>query len=786
MADENKNFSVSKYLDDTGEITPAAEKALVDAALHEAELDEKYGNSEIRAGLEGAARGATLGLSDQLLATDPEAQQGLRERQERNPISAGVGEVAGSVAPLLASEGTSALATSVKAAGAPMIAVTEAGKLVEGATAKILGEFAADQGRKKLLTQILQKSIPTIAQGAVEGAAFGAGHEISENALGRADLTAENILASMGMGAALGGGINAGLSAASAALPVVSKGLKPITDNIKKAADKYLNPEEVVKEFSGFTPSDVVKIEKRNPNFFKDLPDFYASRIGLKPMDSADEVASKVSALKTSSGKKIGEISEQLQALSEVDNAVLPQREAVYGTFLKHLDEERAALMASPEVNAENIRTLNKFERDLTARGIENKPISFNDLNDLRKTYDKQSKFNQFATPAQNYKSQIASDLRSLLREQTDSLADTLSAATADATRQTLASELKQANKDYYMSSMLQEKVAKRAEKSGKFMSTKDLFTGGLYTLLGGPAVGVGTVAAKELLESDLRKKFVILSNIQKQSNVIDKKLTDSVKNFFKKSAKVTRPVTNKVLVNSWLARDEKTGATPKNRQVAFANMSNTVSSLVSDPNKLINRMAKGTSLVSKYAPKTASELQNRMVSAMQFLNSKMPKTNNGGADLLFKKPYEPSNLELAKFERYTQILEAPFSALDELQAGTLTRDHVEALKAVYPTLYSKIQSEVINEISQAPEDFSYNKRIQLGILMDLPTDESLRPYAIAGLQANFGPQPQPGSSTSPAGGAINPTAGGLKELNFANREATSVQQTQSRKLERA
>src|SRR4051812_5899138 len=56
---------------------------------------EKYGEgigNEARAGLEGAARGATFGLSDAAQTALGVSSEGLRQRKERNPISSTVGE----------------------------------------------------------------------------------------------------------------------------------------------------------------------------------------------------------------------------------------------------------------------------------------------------------------------------------------------------------------------------------------------------------------------------------------------------------------------------------------------------------------------------------------------------------------------------------------------------------------------------------------------------------------------------------------------------------------------
>src|SRR4051794_32246167 len=69
---------------------------------------EEYGTglgSEVRAGLEGAARGLTFGLSDLAMQGLGADKEGLAERKARNPYAATGGELAGVGAGLLAPVG---------------------------------------------------------------------------------------------------------------------------------------------------------------------------------------------------------------------------------------------------------------------------------------------------------------------------------------------------------------------------------------------------------------------------------------------------------------------------------------------------------------------------------------------------------------------------------------------------------------------------------------------------------------------------------------------------------
>lgn len=170
---------------------------------------------------EGAARGATLGLSDPIAIETARAFGGegaaeatrehLEGVQRFNPTAAMLGEIGGAAAPLLVTGGTSAAATGtaraaqaaragVRAVGAPVRAADALGALAERGVARAIGTEGATVGRR-----VAQAGARWGARGAVEGAAWEAGMAVSEAALGDTELTGERLLAALGEGALVGG-----------------------------------------------------------------------------------------------------------------------------------------------------------------------------------------------------------------------------------------------------------------------------------------------------------------------------------------------------------------------------------------------------------------------------------------------------------------------------------------------------------------------------------------------------------------------------------------------------
>ena len=87
----------------------------LDAAIREANLQQKYGNSELEAAAGSALSGATLGLSDQILRSMGVSSERLRETRERSPIASGLGTTAGVVAPLLVGDSAGVAGAAAKA-----------------------------------------------------------------------------------------------------------------------------------------------------------------------------------------------------------------------------------------------------------------------------------------------------------------------------------------------------------------------------------------------------------------------------------------------------------------------------------------------------------------------------------------------------------------------------------------------------------------------------------------------------------------------------------------------
>ncbi len=205
----------------------------------ERRLRREYGDRPIAAGAAGAARGATFGLSD-VAGNALGYEENLAALQRLNPEASMVGEVAGSVAPVLAFGGAGLAGEAVEGAGL-------LGRLGRAATmpARVVaglgeaGGAAAGGLVRGAGTTALRRGLGTVTrfgvEGAIEGAASEGGRIISESALGGdPDLTAQAIMARLGGGALYGA---AGGAILGAGAGLVGEGVRATRRAASGAAD---------------------------------------------------------------------------------------------------------------------------------------------------------------------------------------------------------------------------------------------------------------------------------------------------------------------------------------------------------------------------------------------------------------------------------------------------------------------------------------------------------------------------------------------------------------------
>lgn len=738
-------------------------------ALFDEELakEKEFGNKNIQTAVESAASSATFGLSDQLLTktglTTPEA---LRERRIRNQEADIAGEIAGVVGPALLSGGTSLAA---KGASAGVGAVAKAGLAAEKLTAKALKKIIKDTGKEKLARRVLEKSIAKGAGSAVEGSFYGAGELISEDALGNATLNAENLVASAGAGAILGGLAGGALGSVEAVVPVIKNG--KVVNFKNKTFANTLDPELNAMQLAGLTPTQIAKKRKFNPKLAEHTPKMLkevADKKSLNAFSSNKSLFKSVNEFIEETGDDIGKTLKEITGNLE-HTSLMPTKydvakkvnERLGRMAAKFKDADGVPLKGASEQLGKINKVIKEFDDDL----LSTKTISATELNNLKSKYQKLAKWDRKGNLPIN--EEINREISRAIKDQVLEIAENAG--------DRLGFKLKKQMLDYGSAMEFADSLGSKIDKQSaqEFLGFKDALLSSIIMGTNAEALSAGLVA-KRLFETDFKRRLVILSSIEKANQKVNNKVSKGVSNFIK-GKKAAKPLVLKSITKNGLAYNLEGDSPkkPKDKKEAFKNIKENLIKMA-DPETALDYLQRGN--IQDAAPQTHLASQAVLSSAAAFLQQKIPVSfaSKGALSEVLKKAYTPSTLEMAKFERYLQAIENPLSVLDDLEKGKVSRESIEAIQAVYPKLYEKIQIEVMEKIQDAPDAIDYKKRLQLGVLLNIPTDAALMPDNIRGLQSHYKEDEQ-----SQSGGAISATQ--ASKLDMAESTATEVQKVSNR-----
>jgi hypothetical protein len=213
-----------------------------------------------------------------------------------------------------------------------------------------------------------------------------------------------------------------------------------------------------------------------------------------------------------------------------------------------------------------------------------------------------------------------------------------------------------------------------------------------------------------------------------------------------------------------------KTGATMVAGRAAsdYERRAEQLNRLKSDPAGIADRVGGALGPNSTAAPKATAVATATAIRGIEFLAEKMPpgRTDPYSAQPMLERP-RISDAEASKFRRFLAAADDPTIVLDEAAKGTLTREHVEAVKAIYPALYEEMQVQVMESLATSRKKLSYSRRIQLGILLDIPTDKTLSPDFVSAIQGTY---------AQGAGDAESPPPPPARPINVAGSLQTATQ----------
>lgn len=717
------------------------------------ELEDKYGTlgAKALAGGAGALRGLTLGLSDRALRNSGVTAAELRDLEEGAPITSGVTEAAGMIAPLLLSGGSSA---GAQAAGAIPRGVATIG----GAAGKKAVGALGLEGATSLLGRAGAKAVELGVAGAVEGGIYGAGNLVSEDALGRADLNAESLAAHVGMGALLGGGAGAllgiGGTVAGAALRKAADKASDALGGDIGAKLRELADESALKA-TGARGADIRKLgtDEKIAQIGNDLRS-YTLKSGEKVLkfgDNADDLLPRIKQAKGEVTKDLGEFRKQIDDFVRAN----PDDAWDVGEYLSRVRQEvldplRESGVPSVRAKAKKVmRELMPLQRAWEdGRKLAPKTLTKlrQDLADI--VYPKRPPGGGLPPQPPAHAAELMQAeriLESFIEENTERVAQKMGG-------EDLAgryAELRRLSESFIKAEKLADKASKQNLGNRSFSLTDYLagIGGAAAGGVGGLALAAGASIGNKVLRERARSAIAVaaekaagLQAIKKASDAAQKRIDKALGGFLYRQpgnlAAAIVPVSSNILFeHSFLPGGAKAEA-PKDPKDAAKARAKELASLVSDPQKLADKVAMSIGDVESVAPNTASQLAATTARTVEFLHAKAPKQAKLGNSLQpLLDDWMPDDKQVRTFSRYMRAALDPISVLEDLGSGLVTKEGVETLRELYPRLHELSLGKLAEALASKREKLAYQDRINLSLVFGVPADDTMRPDFVARAQ---------------------------------------------------
>lgn len=734
---------------------------LSQSELQQAANQKKYGEgvgNVAKAGVAGAARGLTLGASDAVATAlgGEETRTALEGLRSANPIASGVGEVAGAVAPLVLSGGSSAGAQgaslagragqlgagAVRTLGAGHRAIAGVGGVVERGVARGLAALGADGAT--VAGRIGASAVKLGARGAAEGALYGAATAANDAVLQGDDITAEKIVAGMGHGALFGGALGAGLGGVGKAVGEGAARLIP-----KKEALQQLAREQALKSVARGT--DIRRIagravgdaaEARLNATADDLLGYTFQTGAAKgervfiPGANAEELLTRISAAKNEAGARLGglkdELSEQMAAAGAAPDV---------GEFLRRVKEQVTdPLLKSnvPGVRA-NVRAVDRqlsivkgnYEAALQSGNPDQMAMSFRQLDDLRG--ELRSVFQPKAPPTGGMPPpapKSAQYLEKTERILADYLKEHASGFLAKIGDDPNA--YNELNRQFSSFSKLEQITGKNVNQSlgNRSISPSDHALG-LASFLGASATGnVGALGSMALggagafANKLLRERGnSLVADLARRASETDNVIKSAASALAGAGEKVKAPALTTAFEGEGL-REQYERAAVRVRELAQPAIAQQhVSSLIPE--------------VAAQHPNVGAAVSRKLLAIYQQLSAKLPAsrvdTGSTLTPMAVKERVPPAAMR--QFMSEVKGTLEPERVISELGRGIIDRDAIAALKTSHPQMFQQLRTQVADMVQERHDELPYKRRVLLSMTFDFVGDSALSPARMAGLQ---------------------------------------------------
>ncbi len=184
-----------------------------------------------------------------------------------------------------------------------------------------------------------------------------------------------------------------------------------------------------------------------------------------------------------------------------------------------------------------------------------------------------------------------------------------------------------------------------------------------------------------------------------------------------------------------------------RDRRKTFRERADYTTSMANDPVRLADEFENRFGSM-EHTPVVAASMMSQFTKTAQFLDSKLPKDPLAGQYLSgFHSKWQPSDFQLAQYERYVRAAEDPISVIEDLTRGKISPEAVETLKTLNPKMFADLQQGVTDAIMDPKANLSYKQKLMVGTLFELPADPTLTANFINTMQSTYQEQSQTGQA---------------------------------------
>lgn len=741
------------------------DKALAEGWKFESNASAEHGDkvqkylskmdSPAMVGLENVMRGASFGVYDTIAdhQLTPEEKEATQIAYERHPVAHYGGYAAGLIGSTVATAGlgsevgAAAEAKALSGAAKLGIGAAERGaaELGAGAAARVGADLAVQQATRTLG----QKVIAGAANAAAQGVLYSTPQAIAQASYGDPERAAETLLAGAGIGAILGGGTALGSAALSGATKAIGKGVSSLLDNksvIQKAdqlgtdllSAKVMDPDiaaklgpDKVEKTLNILEKDGLLGKKWNATDFENMAKSASSKLDdIASKLPADEAALSKSSVQFNTDTVRQQWLKDVQKLPDLTSPILEKE----GNYAQKLAD-------TLQHYGENLNY--KDSKELLDSLIKSTPKSPGIEKDLHNALISYVSTEQDRAVSQAIK-------------QLDLPPSTMADFLAQKDRLLTANQLLELGEPKGSSSVWTSMASKVISKP---------------IVAGAAGVGhhvAGPIGAYIGYKAGHGIEHVIENFIANQGTAFaGKQLRAIARN--PETAPFLGSILAKASVDSMTAAIDSIPqrlATPQaasidpikrflgsranglSKDQQYKKVTDSISNAVADPKTTTEKIGS----IAGHFPQTddqnraplAAQITQKSFGALQYLDSKIPKNPNPNQPFQ-KKEWQPSKQQKQEFISILNTVQNPMSVIDHAAKGTLTKAEVEALKTVYPQIYTNF-IEAITKLAYDPKapNLSYQTKIKLSLITGVPMDRTLT--MLPQYQMNYQQQQQPAS----------------------------------------